>query len=169
METPIIKPDEDVWICKWCENEIEESDEFCPNCGTKFKDDAFCTQHHNKKAEGVCIICCEPFCVKCGGWINDIFLCELHANYEIYQGMARIYGVLDDNMAQFVQECLKQAGLHPFIYFRHKPLGGPRIVYTLFGAGGDYDGHIVNEVKVMVPCQEVIEAEKVLKELKIKK
>jgi hypothetical protein len=41
-------------------------------------------------------------------------------------------------------------------------------VYTLYEAAGDYDGHIINEIKVMVPCQEVEEAEKVLISLNLK-
>jgi hypothetical protein len=81
--------------------------------------------------------------------------------------MVRVYGVLDDTAAQFAKSCLDQADLHPILYCRHQPKGGPRFVYTLFRAGGEYDGHIVNEIKVMVPCQEVVRAEKVLRELKI--
>jgi hypothetical protein len=42
-------------------------------------------------------------------------------------------------------------------------LGGPD--YSLFRASGEYDGHIINEFKLMVPCQEVEEAEAMLKEL----
>lgn len=37
--------------------------------------------------------------------------------------------------------------------------------HTLFRASGEYDGHIVNEIKVMVPCQEVIQAEDILRDL----
>jgi hypothetical protein len=32
----------------------------------------------------------------------------------------------------------------------------------LFRASGEYDGHIINEVKVMVPCQEFESAESVI-------
>ena len=37
--------------------------------------------------------------------------------------------------------------------------------YTLFRPAGDYNGHIINELKVLVPCQEVQEAEQVLREM----
>jgi hypothetical protein len=54
------------------------------------------------------------------------------------------------------------------LYCRRQPQGGARIVTALFAAGGDYDGHAVNEIKVMVPCSEVEEAERVLVSLDIK-
>ena len=52
---------------------------------------------------------------------------------------------------------------------RHSPdtnevlLGAPE--YTLYRASGEYDGHIVNEFKLMIPCQEFQRAEKKLREL----
>ena len=81
--------------------------------------------------------------------------------------MVRIYGVLDDVAAQYAKTCLEQAGLHPILYCRRQPKGGARYVPTLYAAAGDYDGHIVNEIKVMVPCAEVEEAERVLTSLDI--
>ncbi len=83
--------------------------------------------------------------------------------------MARVYGVSDEAAAQYVRQCLEQDGLHPLLYVRRASAlagGGPD--YTLFNASGEYDGHIINEVKVMVPCQEVARAEQVLKSLKAK-
>jgi hypothetical protein len=82
--------------------------------------------------------------------------------------MVRVYGVLDDVAAQYAKTCLEQAALHPILFCRGQPKGGPRFVYTLYEAAGDYDGHIVNEIKVMVPTYEVAEAEKVLASLDIK-
>ncbi len=34
-------------------------------------------------------------------------------------------------------------------------------------ASGEYDGHIINEIKLIVPVQELIRAEEILRELKI--
>jgi hypothetical protein len=59
--------------------------------------------------------------------------------------------------------------LHPFLYSRKASaisIGGPD--HTTFRASGEYDGHIINEVKVLVPCQEVLEAEKLLRDLEFK-
>jgi hypothetical protein len=158
----------EIFECPDCKNKVEKDDEFCPNCGTLFIDDVKCSNHPDSEADGVCIICCLPFCSLCGSENNKHFLCTAHFNYEIYQGMARIYGMLDDTNAQYIKSCLEQAGLHPFIFSRSQPKGGSRLVYTLFEAEGDSGGHLVNEIKVMVPCQEVLNAEKVMKELEIK-
>jgi hypothetical protein len=158
----------DYSICSDCENKIDENDDFCPNCGCLFVDEVNCLNHPENEADGVCIICCEPYCPECSGKVNDKFLCADHAEYEIYQGMARVFGISDESQAQYVEGCLKDAGLHPFIFSRK---AGPWHMgsgdYTLFRASGEFDGHIINEIKVMVPCQEVIRAEEILHEMQI--
>ena len=155
-------------LCSECENNVNENDDFCPNCGSLFVEDTFCINHPESETSGVCIICCEPYCSKCVCKVNDKFLCTDHAEYEIYQGMARVYGISDESQAQYIEGCLKDAGLHPFIFSRK---AGPWHLgsgdYTLFRASGEYDGHIINEIKVMVPCQEVIQAEDIIGELKL--
>ena len=161
------KSHEEVFTCTRCNNEVKRGDDFCPNCGSLFVDHIRCSRHGTQEAEGVCLICCLPYCKDCGGFANNLFLCDAHGNYEIYEGMARIYGSLNDTPAQHAKSRLEQAGFHPILFCRSQPKGGPRFVYTLFRAAGDFDGHIVNEIKVMVPCQEVLKAEKVLKKLKI--
>ena len=161
------KPEDDDISCMRCRNGVKNDDEFCTHCGSVLIDNVTCHLHPEKEAEGVCLICSLPFCKRCGAFLNDIFMCETHAEYEIYEGMVRIYGDLNDTPAQYAKTCLEQAGFHPIIYCRVQPQGGPRFVYTLYRAAGDYDGHIINEIKVMVPCQEVIEAEMVLRKLNI--
>lgn len=162
-----IEEEQKIFECPECKNEVNNDDEFCPECGTIFVDEVKCSFHSVIDAAGVCIICSLPFCSECGDAINKHFLCRSHFEYEIYQGMARVYGGLDDPDLEFVKSCLEQAGLHPFIYCRIQPKGGTRIVYSLYEANGDYRGHIVNEIKVMVPCQEVEAAEETLRELKL--
>lgn len=88
-------------VCAQCENDVKESDDFCPSCGELFLDDTLCENHDNVLAEGVCIICSVPFCLKCGLKVNNHFLCNDHSAYEIYQGMVRVYGTLDDLDAQY--------------------------------------------------------------------
>lgn len=153
-------PDDDPFVCPRCSNEVEKEDDFCPHCGELFADAIACNEHPQVPAAGACIICAMPLCGKCGGLVANHFLCGHHITYEIYEGMVRIYGVLDDLAAQYAKTCLEQAGLHPLVFCRRQPKGGPRFVYTLYAAAGDYDGHIINEIKVMVPCQEVEEAVK---------
>jgi hypothetical protein len=159
--------DDNDLVCSHCRNEINADDDFCPHCGAMFAEALCCHRHKKSPADGVCIICALAYCGECGTLVQGRFLCNRHGNYEIYEGLARVFGVLDDVAAQFAKSCLDQAGLHPLLYCRRQPRGGPRFVYTLYAAAGDFDGHIINEIKVMVPCREVPQAEKVLKDLNI--
>lgn len=161
------KNQEEEFICTHCKNDVRIEDEYCVHCGSILVEKFLCKQHSKIEADGVCIICADPYCKHCGSFINNIFLCAAHSEYEIYEGMARIYGDLNDTLAQYAKSCLEKAGFHPFVFCRTQPRGGPRFVYTLFRSAGDSGGHIINEIKVMVPCNEVIKAEKLLRKLKI--
>ena len=152
--------------CNNCELEIEESSDYCPRCGTLFNRKVKCTNHSSFDAEYVCVICIEPFCKKCGYVVSGIFLCSEHEHYEVYEGMVRVYGSSDASQVNYIKGCLEQELLHPFIYSRKASpmhLGGSN--YSLFRASGDFDGHIINEIKLMVPGSEVLEAEKIIEEL----
>jgi hypothetical protein len=152
--------------CDECRNAIEPTDEFCPHCGTLRVEGVQCRNHAGMTAAGVCIICAEPYCGSCGGRVRGHFLCQAHSSYEIVEGMARVFGASDAVQVEYAKTCLAGAGLHPFVYARKAgpiSLGGPE--YTLFRASGESDGHIVNEFKLMVPCQEVHDAEQVLEHL----
>lgn len=154
--------------CSHCRSIIKGDDDFCPDCGTLFSDEVKCSEHKNTKAEGVCVICCEPFCPECGIYVNEIFLCNEHSEYEIYEGMARVYGSSDSTQIEYAKSCLEQNNLHPFIYSRKRTtlhLGGTD--YSLFRASGEFDGHLINEIKLMIPFQELIRAEEILDELNI--
>jgi hypothetical protein len=149
--------------CPRCHGPVEEPSDFCPHCGTLLIEGERCSRHGDRPAAGACVICSEAACEECGRRVGGLFLCEEHREYEIYEGLARVYGTSDPAQAEYVQACLAQAGLHPFLYSRKSSplsLGGPD--YMLFRASGEYDGHIINEVKVMVPCQEFESAESVI-------
>jgi len=163
--TRIVNPN---LTCSHCKNQVYEDDEFCPDCGSLFEDKVYCRIHPDESAKAACIICCEPYCAACGDWINDIFLCQDHATYEIYEGMVRVVGTSDENHAEYILNCLEQAELHPFRFVRKASpisVGGPN--FTLFRASGEYDGHLINEIKIMVPAQEVFRAEAVLRRLEL--
>ena len=128
-----------------------------------------------KKDKFVCELCgadvkeTDTFCPDCGAiFVRNLFLCNNHDSYEIYEGMARVFGSSDELEAQYVYDSLLKNKLHPYVYYRKVSpisMGGPD--YTLFRASGEYDGHIINEIKVMVPCSEVLSAEKVLREIEL--
>ena len=158
-------------VCGRCERAADNEDDFCPDCGTLFITGVKCSCHSDKDAEGVCIICCEPFCKDCGLFVNDrVFLCTDHSEYEIFEDMARVYGSFDYVHVDYAKSCLEQAGLNPMIYTRKaNPIHMGTSEYTLFEASGDYAGHLVNEIKLIVPVQQVLKAEEILRELEILK
>ena len=154
--------------CEFCGAAVKEDDDFCTECGSLFVDYVKCSNHQYQNAEGVCVICCEPYCSECGLLVNDkTFLCQHHNEYEIIEGRARVYGSLDDVAVLYAKSCLEQEGLHPFLYSRKRPGGNQHINYTPDLSNDDYDGRGVNETKILLPVQEVIAAENILRELKI--
>ena len=154
------------YSCKNCNQEIEDDSEYCPRCGTIFMNDVFCIIYTDVEATGVCVICADPYCNICGNHHKKVFLCEPHLKHEIYEGMAKVFGTSDEVEIQHLKSILEESGLHPFIYSRKSSpmhLGGTD--YSLFRASGDFNGHIINEIKLMVPCGEVLEAEKLISEI----
>ena len=155
-------------ICGNCENEITDDSEFCSYCGALFLENSYCDNHSEKEANGVCVICRRPYCSECGSFINKQFLCEKHSEYEIYEGMCRVFGSVNQMEVEYAMDCLKKSDFHPFIYSRKiSPisLGGPD--YSLSRASGDFRTHLINEIKLMVPLPEAIDAEKILHDLEM--
>jgi len=166
----MFEPHEEKLICPHCKNEINNGDDFCPECGTLFSENIKCTTHNDKNAAGACVICCQPYCSNCGIYINRIFLCDNHGEYEIYEGMARVFGSSDSLQIDYTKTCLEQEGLHPLVFSKKASpwhLGGTE--YSLFRASGEFDGHLINEIKLMIPLQEVLRAEDILSEIDISK
>ena len=153
--------------CPHCGAEVQIDHDFCAECGEIFADSVVCHRHPAKPASGVCVVCRMPSCSECGGKVQNRFLCEEHDTLEIFEGMARVFGSSNAVEVEFAKTSLETAGLHPFVFSRKAnpiSLGAPE--YTLYRSSGEYDGHIVNEFKLMVPCQEVQTAEKKLRELR---
>ncbi len=153
-------------FCDFCGNESTDDSEFCGKCGNLFINDVQCINHTERDAAGVCTICLQAYCKKCGFRVNNVFLCNEHSNYEIVEGMARVFGTPDEALVNYIKSCLENDGLHPFIYNRKATpmhLGGSD--HSLFRASGDSQNVIINEIKLVVPCSEVLEAEKIIKEI----
>lgn len=159
--------DNNLLTCEACNNPVKEDDDFCPFCGVLFIDEIFCENHKNVIADGVCIICYIPYCKKCGAKTNNYFLCNEHSSYEIYEGMARVYGTLDITTIQYAKTCLEQDGLHPVLFSRNSPYGGSRLSYSIIDPAGNYFANIIDDIKIMVPCQEVLKAEEILRSINI--
>jgi len=118
--------------------------------------------HPGVAARAVCVICGVPYCEECGREVGVVFLCAVHSQLEILEGMARVYGTTDNVQAQYVASCFEQAGLHPFPYSRRYNPGAdvaPFMAYRQFG------GYILEEIKILLPFNEVEKAQKIVSEL----
>jgi hypothetical protein len=151
--------------CGRCNEPVRQKDTYCINCGGIFSNDLFCIKHKSKHADGVCVICSKPFCNKCGGDTNNVFLCNVHYEYEIFEGKVRVFGSMDNVRAQFASTCLKQAGYHPFLYSRKFNPVADQVAIT---AIRNFGNHPAIEQKVLVPFSEVLKAAKELKKHKFK-
>jgi len=156
----------DGYYCEQCRAVVTEDADYCSRCGSLFVDQVMCNHHAMTQAEGVCVICGVPCCKKCGEIVNNTFLCRQHAGYEICQGMARVYGLNDSSQAEYIMNILKEHGLHPFLYSRKAtPLHMGAVDDAIIHPAGEYFGHTINEIKVMVPFPEALEAEAILKDM----
>jgi len=155
-------------MCANCMFQADDDSDYCPRCGILFIEEIKCETHSMDKAEGVCVICGKPFCSNCGHSVNNIFLCCEHDGYEIYEGMAKVFGTSDEIQIHYVKSCLEENSFHPFIYSKKSTpmqLGGND--QSLIDLSGSLDEKILNEIKLLVPCSEVLEAEKLINELSI--
>ncbi len=155
-------------ICIRCDFQVDKNSDFCPRCGKLFIENVKCENHSHIDATGVCVICRVPFCSNDGDQVNNVFLCVDHNGYEIYQGMARVFGTSDEVQIQYVKNYLEENNFHPFVYSRKSSpmhLGGTD--YSLFRASGDFNGRIINEIKLMLPCGEILEAKEKLENLNL--
>jgi hypothetical protein len=153
------------WICDRCENPVEENSTHCAECGALFDHTAFCFWHHSSEALGFCVLCSQPYCQRCGGWVAERFLCVRHAGYEIIENMANVYEDLDYLRAGSVSGFLEQAGLHPFLFGRsssHFPSAVDIISKSPLYIPGQ---HNTEKLKIFVSFNEVTKTEEVLKEL----
>jgi hypothetical protein len=151
--------------CGQCGQPIQKKDIFCPSCGGIFTDELLCKKHRANPADGVCVICSTPYCSRCGSNVNKIFLCNKHAEYEVFEGKARVFGSMDNVRAQFARTCLKQAGYHAFMYNRmYNPVADQVSITPLRNFGE----HPSIEEKVLVPFSEVMGAVKELKKHKFR-
>jgi len=152
------------FVCLTCEFVVKNNDEYCLNCGTILTENKKCNCHHVVEAEGICLICLKLCCQKCGLYTNGVYLCNEHSNYEIIEGMARVYGSNDSLELEYYKDILEKECLHPFLYSRKSDsilLGD--FDYSLYW--GEFNGKPLNEIKLMLPLNEVIEAENILEPL----
>jgi hypothetical protein len=160
--------EEEKMYCPSCECEVQSDDDFCPDCGTLFADDVKCTTHEEEDAKGVCVICCQPFCGKCGDFIDDVFFCENDNGYKFAEGRANIFETDDRQQIDIVKDVLEEKGFHPLVISSR----GGHYKSSVVGVNPDeiFPTGTANTLPVsylMIPFQEVIKAEEALRELKL--
>ena len=82
--------------------------------------------------------------------------------------MARVFGTSDEIQIQYVKSCLEENSFHPFIFSKKSTpmqLGGND--QSLINLSGGLGEKIINEIKLLVPCSEVLEAEKLISGINI--
>jgi len=151
-------------VCLNCELGVKDIDEYCPNCGVVFAENIKCHLHKEAEAEGICLICSKLCRKKCGKLVNHIFLCNEHNEYEIIEGMARVYGSINSMEIRYYAEILEKEELHPFVY-SHQLISEPFSLPTTALFGAVTNDYIPYELKLMLPLKEVLEAEKILEPL----
>ncbi len=140
--------------CSGCGGEVENQAAFCPNCGGLFNDTLSCCNHAGEEADGVCVICRHPYCSDCAPWVGQFYLCDHHAEYEIFEGMVQIFSSSDATAAEMKSRSLEDAGFHPFLVIRSRKSGPlPTRPLSAQRSGADL---------VLLPFREVIDAEKFL-------
>lgn len=157
-------PETERLSCEFCKNIIREDDEYCVSCGHLFEDDVLCNNHDDADAEGVCVICSYAFCKECGKFDNGIFFCTEHKGYQVFQSMACVFGSNDNLEAEYIKNALAAEGMHPFLFDKKLSITGTD--YSWFNTSADPGGHVLNEIKIMVPLNETLEAVELIATLK---
>jgi hypothetical protein len=155
-------------ICSLCESEVKNNDDFCPNCGSLFIDDIKCSVRENVKAKGVCVICCEPFCEECGIFVDRVFLCVEHSEYKFSEGMVNLFKTQDGTQMELIYDTMAQSGLHPLMFSERLSHNLSRILTNISpNESSRYELPTNGEQILMVPFQEVMRAEEILRDLEL--
>lgn len=157
----------DELVCGFCENKMKEDDEYCMNCGHLFVDDALCNNHEEADAEGVCIICSYAFCGECGSYKMGRFLCNEHADYEIVGSYARVFGSTNLAEVDYYKNILLEEKMHPVLLDKkNNAISFAGNEYSFFKHPQKQSAVIMNEVKLLVPLTETLDAEAIIANIK---
>jgi hypothetical protein len=74
--------------------------------------------------------------------------------------MARVFGSSDEQQVNYYKSILEDNDLHVFIYNKTASPFSEGVSEHILTKG-----HLVGEIKLMVPCSEVLKAEKIIDEI----
>ena len=153
------------YICTNCKNSVNSNEKYCLHCGDIFDKDLFCMKHSFTKAQGVCVICKEPCCEKCGEMVKNIYFCFCHNKYEVMEGMVNLYSNSNEINIKYVYQLLKQNDLQPFLFYSgRRPIS---LDYSLMSNLISKNERKSSIIKLMIPFNKFIQAEEILKDLEI--
>ncbi len=110
-------------------------------------------------AIGVCVVCGVPCCDECGSKWMACSVCIHHVTCEMFEGMVKVYGTHEEAEAEFTKSRL-DAGLHPALFHLRRSRDRGHVEYEVYEENENFNA---SEIKVMVPCEEVADAESMLK------
>ena len=150
--------------CSSCGDEVTSDSEFCPHCGSLFTEtgSAWCDNHPEVEAEGICVICRTLACDECGKVVHGKFLCRDHANVEVQQDWARVFQSTDINDSTLARAFLESNGFKVLVQ-NFNSIG------YVWDGGGDSSisrSALSKPAKVFVPIPEYLKAETALGEWK---
>jgi len=67
--------------CKNCRSKIPLGTDFCIECGYLLDEHRSCINHPGVRSDFLCLVCRQPFCKKCGKFIDGKFICNNDENY----------------------------------------------------------------------------------------
>jgi len=144
--------------CENCGGEVTKDSDFCPHCGYLIteSDAVFCDTHQERRATGVCIICRNLVCERCGARIHRRMFCLDHKDVEVQQDWAMVFESTDINEAELAKSFLQSAS------FRLQ-LQDFNSIGFVWDGGGDSAlsrSALSKPAKIFVPIPEYLDAVK---------
>jgi hypothetical protein len=143
-------PEEEIFVCDNCNNEIDKDDTWCTNCGIFFEATEEKCSDHKSTAIGKCLICEKTLCGKDSTTVKNKLFCKDHDNYKFLDnGWARVYETGHDWEAELIKQELENNNI-PAVVDNHKDHTRQFTV-----------GHM-SSIYILVPFEDVLDAESVL-------
>jgi hypothetical protein len=144
-------PEEEIFVCDNCNNDIDENDTWCSHCGVFFETAQELCIEHKAAAIGKCLICQNAVCGKDSTTVKNKLFCKDHDHYIFSEnGWARVYETGHDWEAELVKQELENNNI-PAVVDNHKDHTRQ---FTI--------GYL-SSIYVLVPFEDVIDAEDVIK------
>ena len=147
--------------CGNCGDQVTPDSDFCIHCGVLLSDEEFhCETHPAVPAIAVCVICRRLVCVECRKKKHGKSFCSDHKAVEVSEDWAVAFQSVDYYEANIVRGKLESAGITV------NPRNNQSIGFIADGFIESAIGRSILRypVKVFVPLDQYLEADKIIKE-----